>query len=87
MLRIKKLKIEERLKNICNQKILKAFYSKIMFMKVAYEIYQLKNKHQNIGLGRVGEFEKPISETEFLQLVKMQCDGIRHSKFLGKSKK
>ena len=38
--------------------------------EVAYEIYQLENKHQNIGLGRVGEFENPLSETEFLELVK-----------------
>ena len=56
-------------------------------MKKWLEIYQLENKHQNIGLGRVGELENPISETEFLQLVKekLQCDGIRHSTFTGKS--
>ena len=35
----------------------------------------------------VGELEKPLTETEFLFLVKtkMQCGGIRHSSLLGKS--
>jgi putative NIF3 family GTP cyclohydrolase 1 type 2 len=53
---------------------------------VAYEIYELQNTHQNVGLGMVGEFETPMEEHDFLALVKkkMQADGIRHSALTGK---
>jgi hypothetical protein len=36
---------------------------------VAYEIYELQNTHQNVGLGMVGEFET-MEEHDFLALVK-----------------
>jgi putative NIF3 family GTP cyclohydrolase 1 type 2 len=57
-----------------------------VYEEVAYEIYQLTNKHQNIGLGMVGELPNSLSETDFLSLVKekMQTGGIRHSAFLNK---
>jgi len=81
------IKIEVTFEKHLQSKILKALYSHHAYEEVAYEIYQLENKHQNIGLGRVGEFENALSETEFLQLVKekLQCGGIRHSAFTGKS--
>ena len=80
------IKIEMTFEKHLQGKILKALFKNHIYEEVAYEIYQLENKHQNIGLGRVGELENPISETEFLQLVKekLQCDGIRHSAFTGK---
>ncbi len=58
-----------------------------MYEEVAYEIYDLQNTHQNIGLGMIGELVKPMSEIEFLNFVKdkMQCGSIRHSTLLGKS--
>lgn len=57
-----------------------------MYEEVAYEVYDLKNEHQQIGLGMIGELKNPIEETFFLNLVKekMLCGGIRHSEFLGK---
>ncbi|MGC4042121.1 MAG: Nif3-like dinuclear metal center hexameric protein [Flavobacterium sp.] len=67
-------------------KILKALFTNHVYEEVAYEIYDLQNSHQNIGLGMVGELEKPISDIEFLSFVKdkMKCGGIRHSALLGK---
>ena len=81
------IKIELTFEKHLQGKILKALFKNHVYEEVAYEIYQLENKHQNIGLGRVGEFENPLSETEFLELVKdkLQCEGIRHSAFTGKS--
>ena len=81
------IKIEMTFEKHLQGKILKALFKNHVYEEVAYEIYQLENKHQNIGLGRVGEFENPLSETDFLQLVKekLQCEGIRHSAFTGKS--
>lgn len=80
------IKIEMTFEKHLQGKILKALFKNHVYEEVAYEIYQLENQHQNIGLGRVGEFEHPLSETEFLKLVKdkLQCEGIRHSAFTGK---
>ena len=81
------IKIEVTFEKHLQNKILKALFKNHVYEEVAYEIYDLQNTHQNIGLGMVGELEKPLSEIEFLQLVKtkMQCGGIRHSTLLGKS--
>ena len=81
------IKIEVTFEKHLQSKILQALFSNHVYEEVAYEIYQLQNKYQTIGLGRVGELENALSETEFLQLVKekMHCEGIRHSVFTGKS--
>jgi hypothetical protein len=49
---------------------------------VAYEIYELQNTHQNVGLGMVGEFETPMEEHDFLALVKnaSRWNDIQHRK-------
>lgn len=81
------VKIEVTFEKYLENRILKALFSNHVYEEVAYEIYSLDNSHQNIGLGMIGEFENPMNEIDFLQLVKekMQCGGIRHSKFLNKS--
>jgi dinuclear metal center YbgI/SA1388 family protein len=83
----KEIKIEVTFEKHLQGKVLKALFSSHIYEEVAYEIYDLQNQHQNIGLGMVGELEKPLSEVEFLSFVKskMQCGGIRHSTLLGKS--
>ncbi|WP_353085250.1 Nif3-like dinuclear metal center hexameric protein [Flavobacterium sp.] len=83
----KEIKIEVTFEKHLQSKILKALFKNHVYEEVAYEIYDLQNQHQNIGLGMVGELEKPLFEDEFLSFVKskMQCGGIRHSSLLGKS--
>ena len=83
----KEIKIEVTFEKHLQSKILKALFNNHIYEEVAYEIYDLQNAHQSIGLGMVGELEKPLTEVEFLELVKnkMQCGGIRHSALLGKS--
>ena len=80
------IKIEVTFEKHLQSKILKALFSNHVYEEVAYEIVELKNSHQNIGLGMVGELENPMSEIDFLNFVKktMQCGGIRHSQWLGK---
>ncbi len=80
------IKIEVTFEKHLESKILKALFKSHIYEEVAYEIYNLQNQHQNIGLGMIGAFETPMNETDFLQLVKekMQCGGIRHSEFTGK---
>jgi putative NIF3 family GTP cyclohydrolase 1 type 2 len=81
------IKIEVTFEKQLESKILKALFSHHVYEEVAYEIYELQNEHQNIGLGMIGELQKPMNETDFLHFVKekMQAGGIRHSSLLNKS--
>ncbi|KIA99324.1 NGG1p interacting factor 3 protein, NIF3 [Flavobacterium sp. KMS] len=80
------IKIEVVFEKHLQSKILKALFANHIYEEVAYEIYDLQNAHQNIGLGMIGEFETPMNETDFLPFVKekMLADGIRHSSYTGK---
>lgn len=81
------IKIEVTFEKHLESKILKALFDNHIYEEVAYEIYDLQNKHQKIGLGMIGELEYEMSENNFLLFVKekMQCGVIRHSKLLNKS--
>ncbi len=81
------IKIEVTFEKHLENKILKALFNNHIYEEVAYEIYDLKNENQNIGLGMIGELPVPMSEKDFLCFVKdkMQSESIRHSTFLNKS--
>lgn len=81
------IKIEVTFEKNRQNKILQALFSNHVYEEVAYEIYNLENSHQNIGLGMIGELKTEMPEKEFLQFVKvkMKANGIRHSQFLNKS--
>jgi len=83
----KEIKIEVTFEKQTEYKILKALFSNHIYEEVAYEIYDLQNAHQHIGLGMIGELETALSERDFLQMVKdqMQTDQIRHSVFTNKN--
>ena len=80
------VKIEVTFEKHLQSKILKALFSNHVYEEIAYEIYDIQNSHQNIGLGMIGTLEKPIDEKEFLEFVKqkMLCGTIKHSSFLEK---
>ena len=80
------IKIEVTFERHLESKILKNLFKNHVYEEVAYEIYDLQNKNQTIGMGMIGELEKIMTEKEFLNFVKdkMQCGSIRHSSFLGK---
>ena len=80
------IKIEVTFEKHFENKMLKALFKNHVYEEVAYEIYDLQNKNQNIGLGIIGELTVPMDEKDFLCFVKdkMQSEGIRHSAFLGK---
>lgn len=82
----KEIKIEVIFEKYLEKKILKALFNAHVYEEVAYEIYDLENAHQNIGLGMIGKLAKPMTEKDFLLFVKekMQTEGIRHSQFTGK---
>ncbi|MCB9425725.1 MAG: Nif3-like dinuclear metal center hexameric protein [Flavobacteriales bacterium] len=66
--------------------ILKTMHANHIYEEVAYELYELLNEHQNIGLGMIGELVSPMSESAFFEHVKktMNAQGIRHSALLNK---
>ena len=84
--RSEELKIEVTYEKHLQRNILKALFENHIYEEVAYEIYNLQNSHQNIGLGMIGELDEEMSELSFLQMVKtkMQAEAIRHSSFLNK---
>lgn len=54
---IPEIKIEVTFEKHLQSKILKALFAHHVYEEVAYEIYDLQNAHQNIGLGMVGELK------------------------------
>jgi dinuclear metal center YbgI/SA1388 family protein len=80
------IKIEVTFEKHLQSKIINTLFKNHIYEEVAYEIYNLQNTHQNIGLGMIGELEEELDELKFLNIVKqkMQCGGIRHTQILNK---
>ncbi|WHF52143.1 Nif3-like dinuclear metal center hexameric protein [Chryseobacterium gotjawalense] len=66
--------------------IITAMKSAHPYEEVAYQIIQLENENQFLGLGRFGEFEEAMDEDQFLTFVKdkFNLKAIRHSDFVNK---
>ncbi len=75
--------------NYKQNRILNALKLAHPYEEVAYQIYNLDNENQYSGLGRFGDFESEMEETEFLNLVKEKFNlkVIRHSALRGKTVK
>ena len=63
-------RIEVIFEAINESRILKNLLSNHPYEEVAFDVYPLENTYQNVGSGMTGEFEKALSETEFLNLLK-----------------
>jgi dinuclear metal center YbgI/SA1388 family protein len=66
--------------------IIQTLFKVHSYDEVAYEITTLENKNQHIGMGMIGEFEKPMEEASFLNHIKskMNTKCVRHSALIGK---
>jgi len=51
------------------------------YEEVAYDIITLKNENVNYGMGAVGELQKSLTESEFLELIatKLKADNLRYT--------
>ena len=58
------IKIEVTFEKHLQSKIIKALFSNHVYEEIAYEIYDMQNTHQNIGLGMIGELKEPMEEME-----------------------
>lgn len=67
-------------------KVISEMISSHPYEEVAYDIYPLLNSFTGAGAGMVGELANPISELNFLKIVKkvFNLQSIRHTHFLGK---
>ncbi len=68
-------------------KIIEALLKSHPYEEVAYDIYPLENKFEKIGMGMVGKFLEPITETQFLDQLKQTFNTgvIKHTTLTGKS--
>lgn len=66
--------------------ILKALRKAHPYEEIAYEIFEITNPNQTVGMGMIGELESEMSEEEFIKYLKenMQTQVVRHTKFLNK---
>lgn len=82
----KEVRIEVIFEAIQEQHLLSKLLSVHPYEEVAFDIYALDNTYQHIGSGMTGEFEKPVSETEFLELIKttFKCKYLKHTATLNK---
>jgi dinuclear metal center YbgI/SA1388 family protein len=81
------VKIEVILPDYSQGKVINAMKSAHPYEEVAYDLFVLANEHQEIGSGLIGNLPKPLTESEFLSLLKhkMNTGCIRHTPFTGKS--
>lgn len=64
----------------------KALFESHPYEEVAYEIFDLRNINQHLGMGIIGELQEPMSEITFLTYLKkrMTVPYVRHSRLSGK---
>jgi len=79
------VRIETIYPSTLESKVLMALFIEHPYEEVAYDLYPITNQYE-VGSGMIGELEKPIDETEFLQMVKhkMNAQVIRHTNLRGK---
>src|SRR5690606_31058450 len=68
------------------RQILLAMFENHPYEEVAYNIYALKNKYQNVGSGMIGNLRTPLTGAEFLAHLKNTLDisVIRYTELLDK---
>lgn len=79
-------RIEVILKKKDELRIIEALLANHPYEEPAYDIFELKNRYESVGLGTIGELENEEDEKEFLLRLKKTIDmgGIRHTELLGK---
>jgi len=80
------VRVETILPDFQKSKVISALLNAHPYEEVAYDLYPLENEWPVTGYGIVGDLEKPVSEEEFLGILKQifKADGIRHTQLLKK---
>jgi dinuclear metal center YbgI/SA1388 family protein len=66
--------------------LIKALCAAHPYEEVAYDVYSLRNKHQYVGSGMLGELTEEMDEMEFLKSLKQtfEVSCVRYTRLLGK---
>ncbi len=85
----KETKVEVIFPAHLQRQIVDALLKNHPYEEVAYDVITLDNNNQGIGSGMAGELPEPISENDFLQMLKekMRTGCIRHTALSGKKVK
>lgn len=80
------MRIEVIFEAVNESAILKNLLANHPYEEVAFDVYPLENTFHNVGSGMTGEFEKAMSENEFLNLIKkvFKLKVVRHTPLLNK---
>lgn len=83
------VRIETILPLYIERKVINAMLKSHPYEEVAYDVYPLENEFAKVGAGVVGEFSSPLSENDFLDLLKitLKIPCIRHTAFTGQAVK
>jgi dinuclear metal center YbgI/SA1388 family protein len=83
---VQEVKIEVLVAKHAETGVLKALFDSHPYEEVAYELVPLPNAHQQLGAGMIGRLPQPLSELDFLTLVKkqMRTDCIRYTELHGR---
>lgn len=83
---VQEVKVEVVFEKHLKNSVLSALFKAHVYEEVAYELVELQNEHQQIGLGMIGELETETNEKEFLNFVKKTTEAqcIRHSAWINK---
>jgi len=85
----KEIRFETVFSEHLQAKIIKELKNNHPYEEVAYDIYTLDNKIENIGSGMIGELKNEINEKDFLQIIKQTFNvkNVKHTNFLNKKVK
>jgi len=77
----KEIKIETIFPGFLQSKIISAMLAAHPYEEVAYDILPVENRYDSIGLGVIGQLEKPIDAVDFLSIVKstFNCQAIKYA--------
>ncbi|MBC7745619.1 MAG: Nif3-like dinuclear metal center hexameric protein [Flavobacterium sp.] len=82
----KETRIEVILPDYKEQQVLAALHQAHPYEEVAFDLYSLANNFSEVGSGMIGNLEHEMSETDFLNHIKLifKCAVIKHTSLLNK---
>lgn len=83
----KETRFETILPDYLQDQVVAALLQAHPYEEVAYDLIPLRNQAKTLGMGILGEFQKPVGENDFLALLSQVfgCPVFRHSPLTGKT--
>ena len=80
------IRLETVLFSHAKRSVINALLEAHPYEEAAYDLYPLDNENCGAGLGCTGEFDQPVSESDFLNLISSAFDarGVRYSRLTGR---